>query len=399
MKTTVLLDHEPVPDGGWMVHALRRIEGEAPKDRERAPLNLSLVLDRSGSMSGDKLAAALRAAAMLVRRLSPDDTVSVVAFDNDVAVVAPPATGEAQENLPDLIRTIEVGGSTNLSGGWLRGRELVAAHLRGGGVNRVLLLTDGQANVGITDPGQLTGLCATAAARGVTTTTVGFGADFDEALLTAMADAGRGATYYIEQVDQASGVFEEELEGLLSIAAQNIRITVEPGAGVEHVKVLHDYPSHVDGQALTLEVGDLYAREPRGVLAAFLVPASGVGATGTAELGCFTIKADVLTEAGGVELHEIALPLTLSPEAGGRVEPEVRKEILLLDAARVCALRHSMPASAGTTTRPGARSAPMALASRRRGSKMPSSSRRRTTLRVWPSPSTSACSRPRTSST
>ena len=335
MKTTVLLDHEPVADGGWMVHALLRIEGEAPKDRDRTPLNLSLVLDRSGSMSGENLDAALRAAAMLVRRLSPDDTVSVVAFDDEVQVVAPPATGEAQEDFPDLLRKIHAGGTTNLSGGWLRGRDLVAANLRDGGVNRVILLTDGQANAGLTEPSQLTGLCAAAAGSGVSTTTIGFGADFDEALLTAMADAGRGAMYYIEQADQASGVFEEELEGLLSIAAQNVRVTVEPGAGVSNVQVLHDYPSDADGGTLTLQVGDVYAREPRRILAAFLVPPDGIGADGVADLGRFTVTAHVVTEAGGVELHEIDLPMTLSPEEGGKVEPEVRKEILLLEAARV----------------------------------------------------------------
>ena len=97
MKTTVLLDHEPVADGGWMVHALLRIEGQASPDRDRVPLNLCLVLDRSGSMCGDKLPAARRAAAMLTRRLDPTDTVSVVAFDDEVEVVAHPATGEAQE--------------------------------------------------------------------------------------------------------------------------------------------------------------------------------------------------------------------------------------------------------------------------------------------------------------
>ena len=171
--------------------------------------------------------------------------------------------------------------------------------------------------------------------HGISTTTLGFGAGFDEALLTAMADAGRGATYYIERADQASGVFEEELEGLLSIAAQNVRVTVEPGGGMSNVQVLHDYPSDADGGTLTLQVGDLYAREPRRILAAFLVPPDGIGADGVADLGRFTVTAHVVTEAGGVELHEIALPLTLSPEEGGKVEPEVRKEILLLEAARV----------------------------------------------------------------
>ena len=334
MKTTVLLDHEPVADGGWMVHALLRLEGEAPENRDRVPLNLSLVLDRSGSMEGDKIRAARRAAAMLVRRLAPADTVSVVAFDDTVQVVAKPATGDAQELLPQLIEAMECGAATNLSGGWLRGRDLVADNLREGGVNRVLLLTDGRANVGLTEPGQLIGLCRAGTEKGIATTTIGFGQDYDEDLLRAMADAGRGGAYYIEKVDQASGIFEEELEGLLSIAAQNVRVTVEPGADAGSVKVLHDYPSHAEGDTLTLEVGDLYAREPRRILMAFLVPPEA-GAKGEADVARLTVRAHVITGKGGIELQEITLPVTLSPEEGGSVEPEVRKEILLVEAARV----------------------------------------------------------------
>ena len=334
MKTSVLLDHEPVADGGWMVHALLRLEGEAPENGDRVPLNLSLVLDRSGSMSGEKLEAARRAAAMLTRRLSPRDTVSVVAFDDAVDVVALPATGEAQEQLPRLIESIQSGGSTNLSGGWLRGRDLVADNLRDGGVNRVLLLTDGQANQGITDPKKLTGLCKQGVKKGVSTTTIGFGEGYDEDLLKAMADAGGGGTYSIEKVDQASGVFEEELEGLLSIVAQNVRVTVRPGAHADAVNVLHQYPSHAQGDVLTLEVGDLYAREPRRILMAILLP-PGSAAPGTvADVAQLTVTAHVLTAEGGVELQEITIPVTLSPEAGGKAEPEVRKEILLVEAAR-----------------------------------------------------------------
>lgn len=336
MKTSVLLDHEPVADGGWMVHALLRLEGEAPPDRDRVPLNLSLVLDRSGSMDGEKLHAARRAAAMLTRRLSPADTVSVVAFDDAVDVVAPPATGEAQEALPSLIENIGSGGMTNLSGGWLRGRDLVAGNLRKGGVNRVILLSDGHANVGITEPGTLTGLCGQSAKGGVSTTTIGFGEDFDEDLLKSMADAGGGGTYYIEKVDQASGVFEEELEGLLSLAAQNVRVTVRPGADADSVKVLHEYPSHAEGDVLTLEVGDLYAREPRRILLAILLRpgAAAPGGSAPAEVAHLSVTAHVLTADGGVELQEIAIPLTLTPEEGGKAEPEVRKEILLVEAAR-----------------------------------------------------------------
>ena len=338
MKTSVLIDHEPVADGGFLVRLLLRIEGEQPEDRERIPLNLSLVLDRSGSMAGPKLAAARDAAAMLVQRLWLEDVVSVVAYDDQVEVIAVPASGKDRENTSELIGGIRCGGTTNLSGGWLRGRDLIADGLVEGGVNRVLMLTDGHANVGITDPNTLVGLCRAGQEAGITTTTIGFGIEFDEQLLSDMADAGGGATYYIEEIEQAAGVFEEELEGLLSLSAQNVRVTVEPGADADFLQVLHQYPSHAEGEKLTLEVGDLYAREPRLVLAEFLIPPEATegedGASKEADLARITVQAHVLTKEGGVELRTIELPLTLTPEKGGHVEPEVRREVLFLAAAR-----------------------------------------------------------------
>ncbi|MDT8437348.1 MAG: VWA domain-containing protein [Gemmatimonadota bacterium] len=337
MKTNVSLDHEPVGDGGWLVRALLRIEGEARTQEGRVPLNLSIVLDRSGSMSGGKLEAAKEAARLLVRRLAPEDAVSVVAYDDEVETVALPATGESQEDLVARIGTIDTGGMTNLSGGWLKGREHVAARHRRGGVNRVLLLTDGLANVGITDPATLEGLCRTAAAEhGLTTTTIGFGAGYAEDLLRAMADAGGGSTYYIERPDQAPGVFEEELEGLLSIAAQNLTVRIEPTGGNEFVQVWHSYPATASGAALDLAVGDLYAREPRLVLAEFLLKPPAEGAEeDEVEVATFTVSADVLTGEGNVEKQTVTLPVRLSPLDGGHVDPVVRKELLHQEAARV----------------------------------------------------------------
>ena len=343
MKANIKLDHEPIADGGWLLRALLKIEGEAREETDRAPLNLSLVLDRSGSMGGAKIQAVKEAASLLVQRLAPADTLSVVAYDHSITVIAPPAAGSEQPHLVQQIDSIYAGGSTNLSGGWLQGRKFVAEHVRAGSVNRVLLLTDGLANVGITDPRQLTGLCREAASNGVTTTTIGFGADYDEELLAAMADAGGGGAYYIEEPDQAPGVFDEELQGLLSIAAQNVSVQISTTDAVESCRVLHSYPASQHGGVLTLNVGDLYAREPRPVLAEFLMkPAEQSGEMMSASgrgpdeipVGTIVVMADVLTEDGGVQEREVALPIRLSPAEGGLVEEEVRRELTLLEAAK-----------------------------------------------------------------
>jgi Ca-activated chloride channel homolog len=331
MDTKILLEHEPVADGGYLVRALLRITGEAPEAPGRPPLNLSVVLDRSGSMYMEKLDRAKEAASLLVRRLGDEDVVSIVAYDDGVETMAGRLPGARREEVLGRIGSIQLGGSTNLSGGWLRGRELVATDRVDGGVNRVLLLTDGQANVGITDPGQLRDLVAAAGAAGVSTTTIGFGEDYDEALLQALAVAGGGSAYYIEHPDQAPAVFEAEIQGLMALAAQNVTVRVAPAASAGAASVLDQYPSResTDG-ALLLELGDLYALEPRSLLMEFLIDDDG------AEVGVatLTIEGHVLLPRGGVEKRTVTLPIRVTRSQAAVVDPDVRRERLLLDAAR-----------------------------------------------------------------
>ena len=340
MKHQLLLDYEFVTtQHGYVVRALIRLEGQTPPTAAaRTPLNISLVLDRSGSMHGEKLAAARDAAAFLVRRLAPEDRVTVVAYDGDVHTVADEHTPRAA--VAQLISQMEPGGSTNLSGGWLRGRELVAASASASAngnagkraMNRVLLLTDGRANMGITDPQKLIGLAASAARTGVTTTTVGFGADYDEALLRAMADAGNGNTYYIERPDQAPGVFEEEIEGLLSLAAQNVAVEVCPSDAVQLTTVWHDYPSTPIPDGRRIEIGDIYAREPKSLIVEFFVPT--LGDSPDADIAAVRITADVLTADGGVTHQAISMPIRSPLSPAGHDDPTVQEELLLVKTAR-----------------------------------------------------------------
>ncbi|HSH44763.1 MAG TPA: VWA domain-containing protein [Longimicrobiales bacterium] len=361
MKTEILLDHEPTGNG-YLVRALLRITGDAPEGTDRRRLNLGVVLDRSGSMAAlGKLDRAREAARLLVRRLDPEDVLSIVAYDDDVRTIARRLPGSRHQDLLDAIATIQPGGMTNLSGGWLRGSELVGAERdrrqgTGSGtgtstdggtdggtgerpstdleaVDRVLLLTDGLANVGITDGTQLRGLVASAAARGVTTTTIGFGADFEERLLRGLADAGGGSTYYIEEPDQAPAVFEAELEGLMSLAAQNVAVTVAPASAAGITAVHHQYPRQQnDDGTLRLELGDLYALEPRSLLMEFLISGDDGAEVDVATL---TLEGYVLQPGGGLEKRSVTLPIRVSRAGGPVVDPVVRRELLLLEAARV----------------------------------------------------------------
>ena len=330
MKTTVLLNQEPHPHG-YVVHALLKIEGEAPTDANRTPLNLSIVLDRSGSMHGPKLHAARDAAALLVQRLAPEDIVSVVAYDDHVRTVAEPSSANGHQ-LSNDIRAIGAGGGTNLSGGWLRGRDHVARNVSPKSANRVLLLTDGLANVGITDPEQLVGMCAHANEHGIRTTTIGFGEDYDEQLLGRMAEAGGGHMHYIEHADQAAAIFGEELAGLLSLAAQNLTVTIVPGPAAQAVAVHHSYPRFETPDGLRLELGDLYAREPKLLLMEFLVTTLAPDQVDVARV---ELEGAVLGSDGSVKQQEIVLNVTTSIADGPISNAEVRRELLLLEAAKL----------------------------------------------------------------
>lgn len=338
MKVELKLAHpRPEPGRPLAVQALLELRGAAPSGGERLPLNVALVLDRSGSMSGPKLRNAREAAKLLVRRLSPDDVVSVVAYDHEVLTLVAgsrAAQGHARGHAQALqaIDTLHPRGMTNLSGGWFQGRDHARACRVEGGVNRVLLMTDGLANQGITHREALEALCRDALESGITTTTIGFGADYDEDLLRGMAEAGGGRTWYVEHPDQAPGVFEEEIEGLLHLAAQNVRVRVRTPGAARFRALRHDYPvAHVPG-GVDVAVGELYALEPRLVLLEFEL--SGWHPGEEIEVATIEVAGAVLLEGGGVEERTIRLPIRLVVGEGARVDPEIERTTVLLDAAR-----------------------------------------------------------------
>ncbi|MDZ4862871.1 MAG: VWA domain-containing protein [Gemmatimonadota bacterium] len=320
------------------VGLLVSLTGDQPVNRP--PVNVALVLDRSGSMGGEPMVEARKAALRFASFLGANDQLTVVAFSHEVQLLYGPGPGNSPEAAAAINRISE-GGNTNLSGGWLEGhRHLSRALLQG--VNRILLLTDGQANAGVTDIPALRLLSAGAVEGKVSTTCIGFGPHFNEDLLTAMAEGGGGHFWYVEHADQMTGSFEGEIEGLVSLAAQNVSVEVTlTHPGVAGVSLAPELPCERTAEGVwRIRLGDLYAVQPRSVGLIFHV--ENAGDLGEVELGRLVVHADILGSAG-VEHRTITLPVMASLDSQDHVVPEVETAFLRFAVAKARdeAIRHA----------------------------------------------------------
>ncbi|MEI8093890.1 MAG: macro domain-containing protein [Spirochaetales bacterium] len=209
---------------------------------ERSPVSLALVLDRSGSMQGNKIAFARAGASAAIGQLGKDDRVSLTIFDNQVEVLQDLIAAKDASALHAKIALIEARANTDLQGGWAAGAATLAGSSEANRPRRVVLLTDGLANEGVTDSGAIAAAVAEAAHRGVATSAMGIGEDYNEDLLETISRAGDGSYYYVEEADQLPGLFEAELRGFKAVVGRQVTLSIFPSPGIELVGILNDFP-------------------------------------------------------------------------------------------------------------------------------------------------------------
>ncbi|MDB2388350.1 VWA domain-containing protein [Alphaproteobacteria bacterium] len=197
------------------------------QNNTKKSLNLSIVLDKSGSMSGEPLYEAKQAAIMMVNKMRSTDQISIVAYDHSAQLIVPSTSCENKNEIINAIQNIYEGGMTNLHNGWLMGAEQVALKKDIKSINRVLLLSDGNANEGIIDLGELKNHCSRLAETSITTSTYGLGSQFNEELMISMAGAGLGHSYYGQTSNDLMDPFNEEFETLLNTVASELQVVSE----------------------------------------------------------------------------------------------------------------------------------------------------------------------------
>lgn len=308
---------------------------EAAARGPRAPLSMSLVIDGSGSMAGDKIEHARLAATSLLESLAPGDQVSIAAFSDEVAAIARP-TVVGPDSLGELfgrVRRIEAMGSTNLHDGLLVGASW-AASSAGHPVRRVVVISDGQANVGPSTPDALGDVAARWTEAAVQVSAIGVGTDYDEQTLGALALRSAGRLYHLQEPSQMAQILEQEVRLLGNTVALGATLEIVPGEGVELLDA-EFVGARRRGEALRVDLGALYAGQRREVLIRARVRGGSAG-SGERELASARLSYRPRADRPERALQEIPLRAAFGADAEAArrsAHPRVRAMLARHEAA------------------------------------------------------------------
>ncbi len=239
----------------------------------RTPVNVSLVIDRSGSMSGDRLQNAKKAAITAVEHLNSNDIVSVVVYDDEATVVVPATKVTDKSKIIRQVEQIQIGGSTALFAGVSKGAQELRKFIDKNRVNRVILLSDGQANVGPSSPSELGNLGASLAKEGISVTTIGLGLGFNEDLMTELALKSDGNHAFVKDPEELVALFDREFGDVLSVVAQNVTVTIQCAEGVKPLRVL-GREAQIYGNKVIASLRQLYSKQEKYFMVEVEIPGS-----------------------------------------------------------------------------------------------------------------------------
>lgn len=249
---------------------------ELKTDKERSPVNIALVLDRSGSMQGDSLERAKEAAINAIQRLSSEDIVSVITYDSTVNVLVPATKLSDKQYVVDAISTITAGGSTALFAGVSKGAAEIRKFIDKEHVNRIILLSDGKANSGPSSPGELGALGASLHKENISVSTLGLGLGYNEDLMVKLASRSGGNHEFVEDAGSLTSIFDREFDDVTSVVAQEVNVNIDIPEGIRPVRVLGN-EAEINGQNVIISLSQIYSEQNKHVVIEVEVPASELG--------------------------------------------------------------------------------------------------------------------------
>jgi Ca-activated chloride channel family protein len=280
------LGNSVLATGGGETYLLASLVGADTAQAAAPPVNLAIVIDRSGSMKGERIARAMEAAAGIVDRLREEDSVTLVSFDTEAQVVFPAThpTAAARSAMNGAIRAIRLGGDTCISCGIEEAMaQLSLTNLGGDRVNRIILLSDGATNHGIRDLAGIRAMSARMRDRGCSITTIGVDVEFDEKVMTAIADESNGRHYFVANAADLPRIFSTELDSLFASVARDAELALDLAPGVE-VDQVFDRSFRREGSRVVVPFGTFGAKTEKTTLIKLRVPADAAGAREVAHL-------------------------------------------------------------------------------------------------------------------
>lgn len=264
------------------------LEGLVRESRaKRSPVNIALVLDRSGSMRGKKMDQAKEAAMMAINHLGRNDVVSVVVYNQSVKTLVSANWLRDRKKARALISHMTADGKTALHAGVKSGLREVNKFLSPSRVNRVILLSDGLANVGPSTPAELAELGRKAGGDGVSITTIGLGLGYNEDLMTRLAGASDGNHAFVEKAEDLVAIFNKEFGDVMSVAAQDVEIIIHCAPGLRPLRVL-GRTAKISGQDVKMRLNQVYGGQQKYALLELEIPAGK--RAGTARLADISVS-------------------------------------------------------------------------------------------------------------